>query len=68
MKLAEYLAKKGITHDAFARQIGTSQVTVTRYATGQRFPRPKQLIRIAAATKGAVTANDFVEHDERIWP
>jgi len=60
MKLMEYLSQEGLTTDAFAEKIGVSQGAVSRYATGQRFPVRAILRRIANATDGAVTANDFV--------
>lgn len=60
MKLADYLETVGETHEAFAARIGVSQVTITRYINGRRLPRPHVLTRIVSATKGAVTANDFL--------
>lgn len=59
MKLAEYLANKDITHADFGKLIRISQAAVTRYAQGDRFPKKEILERIYAATKGAVTPNDF---------
>ncbi|MCC6735552.1 MAG: helix-turn-helix transcriptional regulator [Bauldia sp.] len=59
MKLADYLAATRTTHAAFAGQIGVSQAAVSRYAGGRRVPEPEHMTRIAAATGGAVTANDF---------
>lgn len=66
MKLAEYLALKEITHAAFAEKIGTTQATVSRYASGARLPRPAVLDRIKRVTGGAVTANDFYDRRERV--
>jgi predicted transcriptional regulator len=59
MTLAEYLAEHGLTHSAFAERIGTTQTAVTRYASGRRVPRPRQMRRIIIETGGAVSANDF---------
>lgn len=60
MKLGTHLAANGITHAEFAIRIGTSQAAVTRYVLGQRTPRPEVIARIAEATGGDVTANDFM--------
>lgn len=60
MTLAEFLSSNGLSHSAFAERVGVSQVAVTRYALGHRVPRPEVLARIREATRGAVTANDFM--------
>ena len=60
MKLAEYLSKNDLTHAKFASMIGATQAAVSRYASGKRTPRPGQMALIAKATKGKVTANDFM--------
>lgn len=59
MKLRDYLAATATSHAAFATRIGVSQAAVSRYVSGARIPGPAQMARIAAATAGAVTANDF---------
>jgi transcriptional regulator with XRE-family HTH domain len=59
MKLSDYLEALGETHESFAQKIGVSQVAISRYANGQRLPRPHVLAAIIEQTKGAVTANDF---------
>jgi glutamine synthetase len=59
MKLSDYLTQANLTHGEFAVEIGTSQAAVTRYARGERIPRPEQMAAIAVATGGQVTANDF---------
>lgn len=60
MQLADYLAKRNLTHSEFAALIGTSQATVSRYVAGLRFPGPKILQRIQQATGGKVMPNDFL--------
>lgn len=60
MTLSQYLEDKGLSHAEFAKSIGVSQVTVTRWANGQRFPGRREIERIQKATKGAVTANDLL--------
>lgn len=60
MTLAEFLSANGLSHSAFAEKVGVSQVAITRYARGQRTPRPPVLARIREETRGAVTADDFM--------
>lgn len=59
-KLERYLADHDLTQERFAEMIGSTQESVSRWISGQRMPRPSTMARIAAETKGAVTANDFV--------
>ena len=59
MKLVEYLTVSGITLSNFAKSVGVSQASMSRYTAGNRVPRPAILRRIVAASDGAVQANDF---------
>lgn len=59
MTLKEYLSQQGLTCEAFADKIGVKAPTAWRYANGHRIPRPTIMARIADATDGAVTAQDF---------
>lgn len=60
MKLAEYLEAHELSYAEFARMIGAEgKDTVRRYADGARKPNEKYMARIAEATGGKVTANDF---------
>lgn len=61
MRLEKYLHDNEISGAAFARIIGTSQVTVHRYIKGHRFPSPKTIAKISAATKGKVSVRDWYE-------
>lgn len=61
MKLATYLSKHGLTEEAFAAEVKQSVFAVRKWANGQRFPRESNLREIARATKGKVTAADFLE-------
>lgn len=45
----------------FARRIGTAQSYITELCQGKKWPSRETVIKIQAATEGAVTANDFVE-------
>lgn len=61
MKLGEYLDCHGLTHTAFAAQIGVSVQTVWRYAQGTRHPRPAIMRRIIEVTDGQVRPQDFLD-------
>lgn len=58
MTLAEYLKSTGTTQEAFAREMGVGQATVSRWCSGG-FPRPRQLATIEKVTAGQVRAADF---------
>lgn len=62
MKLRDWLDQENLTVAEFARRsgIGLRQV-MHRYVHGTQFPTPENLRRIRDATKGAVTADDFVD-------
>lgn len=57
--LSAYLRAEGLTEIDFGQRIGVTQAAVNRYRLGHRIPRPAVLRRIAEATGGIVTANDF---------
>jgi hypothetical protein len=59
MKLREFLHRNGLSHQRFAKQIGASAAAVGMWVRGERMPRRPALNKIAEATSGAVTANDF---------
>jgi putative transcriptional regulator len=61
MRLQEYLTKTSTSRADFALQIGVSAETVRRYLSGQRFPDWSVVHKIVEATKGEVTANDFLK-------
>ncbi|MGF7176510.1 helix-turn-helix domain-containing protein [Azospirillum doebereinerae] len=62
MKLKEYLDRNGLTFREFAALIEVADGrTVHRYAAGERLPRRAVMTRIAAQTRGAVTAADFFD-------
>jgi transcriptional regulator with XRE-family HTH domain len=63
MTIMDYLEAKGLTRSQFAKMIGVDVVSVTRYINGDRTPRRRHLDRIAKVTKGAVTANDILQHE-----
>jgi DNA-binding transcriptional regulator YdaS (Cro superfamily) len=57
--LKEYLKQAEIDRHVFAERIGVSPETVRRYIAGDRIPDKQRMSRIALATHGQVTANDF---------
>jgi transcriptional regulator with XRE-family HTH domain len=59
MKLGEYLNHARLDRHQFAERIGVSSETIRRYLTGERRPDRQKLVKIAEATEGQVTANDF---------
>ena len=62
MQLDTYLSKHGLTSERFGKVAGIpSKQTIHNYRRGTRFPSPQNLRRIRDATKGAVTADDFVD-------
>lgn len=60
MQLASYLTLRGISDSDFAERIGVKRQSLHRYKTGERFPERSVLQKIAEATNGEVTANDFM--------
>lgn len=60
MKLDDYLTKHNLTDDAFASLIGRSQPTVNRLRRDATKPDWETVRRITEATKGKVSANDFI--------
>lgn len=61
MKLADYLAAEHISAAEFARRIGTTRASASRWVKGKRIPRPDAMQAIKAATCGKVSADDFHE-------
>jgi transcriptional regulator with XRE-family HTH domain len=62
MTLEDWLSKHEMSDAEFARVSGIGQrALVHKYRHGRQFPSFENLQRIKKATRGAVTANDFVE-------
>lgn len=59
MTLSDYLAEAQIDRHQFAAHINVTPETVRRYLAAERIPDKKVMGRIALATGGKVTANDF---------
>jgi transcriptional regulator with XRE-family HTH domain len=60
MKLDQFLAEKDMSRAEFAKAIGVSEVSVTRYIGRTRIPQPAVMARINDVTNGQVTPNDFL--------
>ena len=68
MKLHDYLQTKSIKRSEFAALIGKSQSYVTMLCQGAIWPSRDAAQRIAEATGGLVTANDFVASESTTSP
>lgn len=60
MTLAEYRAAHGINQSEFARAVGVSHTTVSRWESGDVAPTLEAMRRIATATGHAVMPNDWL--------
>lgn len=59
MRLADWLKETGTAQDAFANAIGVTQGRISQLVRGG-WPSADLALKIAAATDGKVTANDFM--------
>lgn len=59
MKLADFLRTNRVSDIEFGSQVNASTGAVRKWRSGERIPRPEQMVRIREATGGAVTADDF---------
>lgn len=66
MQLTDYLTANKIMPSAFAARVGVDKSTVSRWLDGSLRPGWESLKRIAVATDGQVTANDFIGVQEPI--
>ena len=57
--LQKYIESKKLTQSDFAKLLGVSQATVSRYLEGVVIPSAKIMAEIVKITNGAVTPNDF---------
>ena len=60
MTLAEWMNVNAKTREEVAASLQVSEVSVGRYLTGARRPKPMIVLKIKAMTKGLVTADDFL--------
>ncbi len=59
MNLKSYLKLYNISNIEFSKRLGISNVSMSRYIKGDRFPEKKILNKIYELTDGLVDANDF---------
>jgi plasmid maintenance system antidote protein VapI len=60
MTLSEYLRLHDLTHERFAEMSGIPRPSITRLLKPGARPKWKHVQAIALATKGKVTANDWL--------
>jgi DNA-binding transcriptional regulator YdaS (Cro superfamily) len=67
MQLRDYLALEHETAESFAARLDVTKFAVRKWVRGERTPRPGTIQRIKRATKGAVTAEDWMNaHEEAL--
>lgn len=60
MTLSDYIHVQGLSAHQFAERLGGVTASgVTKWARGDRVPRPDQMRRIYEVTGGVVSPNDF---------
>ena len=64
MQLSEWLKLRGKTARDLAETIDVTPMAVSRYISGERWPRRSVMEKITKVTGGAVTANDFLSRSE----
>lgn len=64
MTLSEWFDQTKKQKREFAEEIGVTPQMISAYCSGKIWPTRDRLRKIAEATGGQVTANDFVELDQ----
>jgi DNA-binding transcriptional regulator YdaS (Cro superfamily) len=57
--LAAWIAPQPMTFEQAADMLGCHRVTLHRYASGKKMPKPAMCLRIERLTGGVVTASDL---------
>lgn len=60
MRLADYRKLRCLSREAAARELQTTATTIYRWESGRCVPCPASIVRIAAWSCEAVTANDLI--------
>jgi len=60
MNLARWINESGDTQTAFARRVGVSHATVSRWLAGKTIPSRSAMEAVFNATGGKVTPNDLI--------
>ena len=66
MKLKSFLRFNGISNKEFSKNLGISNVSLSRYMSGNRLPNTKILNKIYQLTDGLVDANDFYLNNKKL--
>jgi hypothetical protein len=61
MKLSDWMSERQLTDEAMAAMSEADRGTISRVRRGVNKPSWQLATRIAAATSGAVTPNDFID-------
>lgn len=61
MRFSEFLKINKITQETVAKDLNTSQATVSRWVRGDFIPRNNVMQKIIAYTNGEVQPNDFYD-------
>ena len=64
MNLREYLFKKKIKHEDFAKKVGVARSTLHRIMIGKSDPSLSLAIKIVNATKGQVTYEEIATPED----
>jgi transcriptional regulator with XRE-family HTH domain len=64
-KLAAYLRRRNLTHEAFARQAGIPTPSVSYWLAGLRRPNLDTAFKVERATDGAIPARSWTQRDAR---
>lgn len=62
--LTVYRERNSLTLKELASHVGVTPSTVWRWENRERAPRGRDVVKLIAATGGAVTANDFLPQEE----
>lgn len=60
MQLRDYLRLERESPHRFAERTGVTIHAIRKWVRRERVPRPATIVKIETATKGAVTANDWL--------
>ena len=66
MRLADWLAREGVTRTAFAERIRVKPSHITGLCNGASYPSMKLAQAIKRETNGAVTPDDWSREEEEI--
>jgi DNA-binding transcriptional regulator YdaS (Cro superfamily) len=62
MQLRDYLRLEKEKAESFSVRVGVTVFAVRKWVRGERVPRPATIMKIKKATKGKVTAEDWMSN------